>query len=145
FTYAVVHIPAGFIADRFSVRMIYAMAVGLWSLAGAAAAWGYSARGVAGTRAVLGAREAVNWPCGLRVTADMLPREDRALGNGVFNSGSALGALIAPLLITPIANRYGWRRAFLLIGALGIAWIVIWLIATRRMARRHPVLGEREQ
>jgi len=130
-TYAFMHIPAGFLADRFSVRIVYALAVGLWSMAGAAAIFAYNSRVLAWTRAALGIGEAFNWPCALRVTANILPPEDRGLGNGLFNSGSAIGALIAPLIITPLAIHFGWRVAFLFIGSLGAVWIVIWWVATR--------------
>jgi MFS transporter, ACS family, hexuronate transporter len=129
-SYAVLHVPAGFVADRFSVRIVYALAVGLWSLAGAAAAWVCSARALSWTRASLGVGEAFNWPCGLRVIANLLPPQDRGLGNGMFQSGTATGALIAPLLIGPIAQCYGWRSAFLMVGLLGALWIAIWLACT---------------
>lgn len=129
-SYAALHVPAGFIADRFSVRIVYALVVGLWSLAGAAAAWTYSARSLKWTRAALGVTEAFNWPCGLRVIANLLPPQDRGLGNGMFQSGTATGALIAPLLIGPIAQYHGWRPAFLMVGGLGALWIVIWLACT---------------
>jgi len=129
--YAALHVPAGFIVDRFPVRIVYVLAVGLWSLAGAAAAWVHSFRAFTVTRAALGVGEAFNWPCGLRVTANLLPPEDRGLGNGMFQSGTAVGCLIAPLIISPIAVYYGWRAAFLVVGGLGMVWIVLWLIATR--------------
>ncbi len=131
-SYAVMQIPAGVLADRFSIRIVYALAVGLWSLAGAAAVFVLSSRALAWTRAVLGIGEAFNTPCALRVTANMLPPEDRALGNGLFVSGSAIGALVAPLVITPIAIHFGWRTAFLVIGLLGVLWIALWWAATRR-------------
>ncbi|MCX7429283.1 MAG: MFS transporter [Planctomycetia bacterium] len=133
-TYAIVQVPAGFLADRFSVRVVYALAVGLWSLAGAAAMAAYNSRTLLWTRAALGIGEAFNWPCALRVTANMLSPEDRGLANGLFNSGSAIGALVAPLIITPIAMRFGWRMAFLFIGSLGAIWLVLWWGATRRSA-----------
>jgi len=131
-TYAVMQIPAGYLADRFNVRIVYGLAVGLWSAAGAAAAFVAGSGALAWTRRVLGLGEAFNWPCALRVTANMLPPEDRGLANGVFTSGSAMGALIAPLIITPIANAFGWRVAFFVIGLLGAFWLVLWWGATRR-------------
>src|SRR5262249_49431989 len=70
--YAGVQVPSGFAADRASVRLLYALAVGVWSLAGAAAAGTVGVRGFAATRAALGAGEALNWPCALRVTANIL-------------------------------------------------------------------------
>ena len=133
-TYAIAQIPAGFLVDRFSVRLVYTLAVGVWSAAGAAAAFTFGARSLAWTRRLLGVGEAFNWPCALRVTANVLPPEDRGLGNGIFASGAAAGAFLAPFVITPIAAKWGWRPAFFLIGALGAVWIVVWHFSTRRHA-----------
>jgi ACS family hexuronate transporter-like MFS transporter len=80
---------------------------------------------------LLGFGEAVNWPFSTRIVANLLPREDRGLGMGIFNSGAALGALAAPLIITPIAHAYGWRWAFLTTGSVGVLWVLIWLWFTR--------------
>jgi ACS family hexuronate transporter-like MFS transporter len=128
--YGALHVPAGYIVDRFSVRWVYAIAVAVWSMAGAAAFFVPSARALYGTRIALGLGEAFNWPCALRTTANILPRQDRGLGNGIFNSGAAIGALVAPLMIGPIATAWGWRAAFLGVGAIGLLWVVAWLIMT---------------
>lgn len=130
-TYALMHIPAGFIADHLPLRFIFAFAVGIWSLAGAAAFWVGSLGLFRWTRALLGLGEAVNWPFSTRIVANMLPREDRGLGMGIFNSGAALGALAAPVIITPVAHAYGWRWAFLVTGGAGFIWVFVWLWFTR--------------
>ncbi|HYG23758.1 MAG TPA: MFS transporter [Verrucomicrobiae bacterium] len=130
-TYASMHIVAGFVADRFSLRMLFALAVGIWSFAGAAAFWVGSVLVFKWTRALLGVGEAVNWPFSTRIVANMLPREDRGLGMGIFNSGAAVGALLAPFVITPIAAAAGWRWAFFSVGAIGFFWVALWLWFTR--------------
>jgi ACS family hexuronate transporter-like MFS transporter len=130
-TYADMHIVASFVADRFSLRLFFALAVGIWSFAGAAAYWVGSVSVFKWTRALLGFGEAVNWPFSTRIVANMLPREDRGLGMGIFNSGAAAGALAAPFIITPIAAALGWRWAFLSIGAVGFLWVALWLWFTR--------------
>ncbi len=130
-SYAALHVPAGLIVDRFPVRMVYFLAVGVWSLAGASAALVRSFAALAWTRGLLGVGEAFNWPCGLRVTANLLPPEDRGMANGIFQSGTATGALVAPLIIAPLAVHYGWRSAFLFVGGAGLVWMVLWLAVTR--------------
>ncbi|MFH1921761.1 MAG: MFS transporter [Planctomycetota bacterium] len=130
-TYAIMQIPAGYLADLFSVRIVYAAAVGIWSAAGAAAVFVAGPQALGWTRRVLGAGEAFNWPCALRVTANTLPPEDRGLANGFFTSGAALGSVIAPFIILPLANWFGWRWAFFVIGSLGAVWIAVWWISTR--------------
>jgi len=128
--YAALHVPAGYLVDRFSVRRLYALAVAFWSFAGAAAFFVPGVRTFFATRVALGLGEAFNWPSALRTTANILPRGDRGLGNGIFNSGAAIGALVAPWIISPIATAYGWRYAFLIIGALGGLWVIAWLMLT---------------
>src|SRR4029077_13327033 len=109
----------------------YPAAGGLWSLAG----------GVAGPSPRVGVvfrfclfllvGEAFNWPCALKVTQSLLPPKDRPLANGIFNSGAAVGALLAPLIVTLVTVYYGWRAAFVITGALGGVWVVGWLWYTR--------------
>ncbi len=130
-TYALMHLPAGLVADRFPVRGVFAIALALWSFAGAAAFWVASLGLFKWTRALLGLGEGVNWPFSTRIVSNLLPRADRGLGMGIFNSGAALGALAAPLIITPLANVYGWRWPFLFIGSAGFLWVCIWLWFTR--------------
>jgi ACS family hexuronate transporter-like MFS transporter len=139
-TYAITHLLAGYMADHFNIRMIYAVAVGIWSAAGAAAAVTRSFFQLLFTRGLLGFGEAFNWPCATRITANMMTSKDRGLGSGIFNSGAAIGSLIAPLIIIPMALKWGWRIAFLVIGLIGIFWIVLWLVVTRKNTRAHELL-----
>lgn len=125
--YALFQVPSGFLADAGDVRRLYAMAVGGWSLAGIAAAFSPTLGALMACRVMLGVGESFNWPCGLRVTSRILPPADRGLGNGIFNSGAAVGAVLAPLTIPVLAERYGWRVAFAAIGALGFAWVALWM------------------
>jgi ACS family hexuronate transporter-like MFS transporter len=135
-TYALMQLPAGMMADRFSLRMTYGLAVGLWSLAGAAAAFVFRFPVLMVTRGVLGMGETFNWPCASRIVANSFPPSDRSLASGIFNSGAAIGALIAPTLIGYLALTFGWRTAFFSMGALGAAWLVLWFAVT---TRRSPV------
>ena len=82
-------------------------------------------------RALLGIGESFNWPCALRVTAGVLPPSDRSLGNGIFNSGAAVGAVLTPLIVAPLAVRFGWRVPFVVVGLGGLVWVVAWLVLTR--------------
>jgi MFS transporter, ACS family, hexuronate transporter len=135
-TYAVFQVPAGYLVDRWNVRWAYAGAVAWWSLAGMAAAFSPGLGMLLMFRALLGVGESFNWPCALRVTATVLPPQDRSLGNGIFNSGAAIGAVVTPLVVTPLTALYGWRTAFLVVGALGFAWVGIWLAVAGGEHRR---------
>ena len=83
-------------------------------------------------RFLLGVTEAANWPAGLRVLARTLPPGERTLGCGVFDSGAAVGALIAPVAIFALLGAFGWRSVFFCLGLLGFLRAPIWLLVTRR-------------
>lgn len=126
-TYALFQVPAGYLVDRWNVRWVYAGAVVWWSLAALASAFSPGLGVLMVLRAVLGVGESFNWPCALRVTGTILPPSDRSLGNGIFNSGAAVGAVLTPLIITPIAEVFGWRKSFFVVGLLGFGWVALWL------------------
>jgi MFS transporter, ACS family, aldohexuronate transporter len=126
-SYAICQVPAGYVVDRWNARWVYAGAVTWWSLAGMAASFSPTLGILMICRALLGVGESFNWPCALRVTATVLPPADRSLGNGIFNSGAAVGAVLTPLIVPPLAKLYGWRTAFLVVGCLGFVWVVVWL------------------
>ena len=127
-TYAVIQVPAGYLVDRWNVRWAYAGAVAWWSTAGMATAFSPTLGVFMVLRGVLGVGESFNWPCALRVTRTILPPADRSLGNGIFNSGAAAGAVLTPLVVSLLTVRYGWRTAFVAIGVLGFIWVGAWLV-----------------
>lgn len=125
--YALFQVPAGFLADASDVGKLYALAVAGWSLAGVAAAFSPTLGVLIACRVALGLGESFNWPCALRITSRILPPAERGLGNGIFNSGAAVGAVIAPLTIPSLALWSGWRAAFVMVGGLGFLWVAAWL------------------
>ncbi len=127
-TYALFQVPAGYLVDRWNVRWAYAGAVAWWSAAGMATAFSPTLGIFMVLRGVLGVGESFNWPCALRVTRTILPPADRSLGNGIFNSGAAAGAVLTPLVVSLLTVRYGWRTAFVAIGVLGFIWVGAWLV-----------------
>lgn len=130
-TYAFFQWPAGYLADRWSVRGIYAGAVLWWSLAGIATAFAPTLGVLMALRALLGVGESFNWPCALRVTSGVLPPSDRSLGNGIFNSGAAIGAVLTPLIVPYLALTMGWGVPFVILGLGGLVWVAAWLTFTR--------------
>ncbi len=131
--------------DRVGVFVGMTLAVTLWSLASAAHAFATSLAGITGfalARALLGFGEGATFPGGLRTANMTLPPAARARGLAIAYSGGSLGAILTPILITPIALRYGWRKAFLVTGALGGAWVISWLLlSSRRPELRAPARG----
>jgi ACS family hexuronate transporter-like MFS transporter len=136
-TYALLQVPAGYLVDRWDLRWTYAGAVAFWSLAAAATAVVPSLGLLIACRALLGVGESFNWPVALRVTGRILPPADRSLGNGIFNSGAAIGAFVTPVVVTYLALKFGWRSPFALLGAAGFIWVAAWLLVVRGEVRER--------
>ena len=125
--YAIMMPIAGRIIDWLGTRLGYALAVLVWSLAAMSHALARSSLQFAAARFALGIGESANFPAAIKTVANWFPATERALATGIFNSGSNLGALIAPLLVPFIAARFGWRSSFLATGSLDLLWIIVWL------------------
>jgi MFS transporter, ACS family, hexuronate transporter len=121
----------GSLIDYIGLRVGMLLAVGIWTLASASHAWVIGFIGFAAARALLGFGEGATFPGGLRTAADSLPRDRQSRGMAISYSGASVGAILAPLMITPIAVHFGWRRAFLATGALGALWLIVWWFVAR--------------
>lgn len=131
YSYGVVQILGGFVVDAYGPGIVFPVASGVWSAAGLLTGLATTVGGLIGFRFLLGASEAFNWPCALKVTNSLLNEKDRPLANGIFNSGAAVGALVAPVIVTLIAIHWSWRAAFVVTGALGGLWVFAWLWLTK--------------
>lgn len=92
-----------------------------------------------GCRCMLALGEAGNFPAAIKVTAEYFPKKDRAFATSIFNSGSSVGALIAPALIPIMARHWGWEAAFIVIGALGFVWMGFWSLLYKKPAENPRV------
>jgi MFS transporter, ACS family, hexuronate transporter len=117
---------AGRVVDKLGTKKGYAVATGLWSLAAVGHAFASSAFGFMIARAFLGITEAGNFPAAIKSTAEWFPKKERALATGIFNSGTNIGAIVAPLTVPFIAVAWGWQWAFILTGLIGFIWLVLW-------------------
>ena len=116
----------GYLLDRIGVRRGMAVAVGIWTVASAAHAWASGFLSFAAARTVLGAGEGATFPGGLRTVAQTLSPAKRGRGLAVAYSGGSLGAMIAPVIVTPLALWFGWHGVFLATGLFGVLWLVMW-------------------
>ncbi len=117
---------AGRVVDSLGTKKGYAWATGLWSLAAVGHAFATNAFGFMIARAALGITEAGNFPAAIKTTAVWFPKKERAFATGIFNSGTNVGAIIAPLTVPIIAVQWGWQWAFIITGAIGFIWLVLW-------------------
>jgi ACS family hexuronate transporter-like MFS transporter len=127
YCYMVANPVWGYWIDRKGVWVTILVAVVLWSLASGAHAWMYGVGAMCLARGVLGFGEGATFPAGLATVAETVPAEKRSFALGLAYSGGSIGAALAPLLITPIALRYGWRATFVLTSVLGLLWVVLWI------------------
>ncbi|HYO79953.1 MAG TPA: MFS transporter, partial [Bryobacteraceae bacterium] len=141
--YAIMLPLTGRLIDWLGTRTSYFAAVVVWSLAAMAHALAHTAGQFSMARFALGVGEAANFPAAIKATADWFPPKERARATGIFNSGSNVGAIIAPLIVPWIAVTWGWREAFIVTGALGFVWVVFWWLLYRD-PREHPRLSSQE-
>jgi len=142
--YALMMPFAGRLIDWAGTRLGYAVAVALWSLAAMAHALAHSALGFGVARFGLGLSESANFPAAIRTVADWFPQRQRALATGIFNSGANIGAMLAPLAVPFLALHYGWRSAFIVTGAAGLAWVLLWSWFLRGPNRQAPLPSPEE-
>jgi ACS family hexuronate transporter-like MFS transporter len=146
FIYAISMLFAGRIIDKLGTKKGYILAITVWSLGAIMHAYSLpigtafstimvwvgigavpvSIAGFMLSRAVLGFGESGNFPAAIKAVAEYFPKKERSLATGIFNSGSNVGAILAPLTVPVIALHYGWEFAFILVGAIGFLWIIFW-------------------
>jgi MFS transporter, ACS family, hexuronate transporter len=134
--YATVAPAAGWFIDRVGLNLGAGIPVALWSMAGAATAWTRSFSGLLACRSILGAAEAAGIPATGKANATYLEPSELALGTACNQVGITLGSVAAPLIVTLMQPRYGWRSPFALCGALGFLWIPLWLFTAKRVPTR---------
>jgi ACS family hexuronate transporter-like MFS transporter len=135
--YALGFLVGGRIMDRVGTRRGFAGSVIVWSLAAMATGLARTVGGFSAARFALGLGESGNFPAAIKTVAEWFPTRERAFATGIFNAGTNVGAIVAPLIVPWIALNWGWRPAFYATGALGFVWVVFWL-AIYRPPQQHP-------
>jgi ACS family hexuronate transporter-like MFS transporter len=142
--YALGFLAAGRLLDRIGVKRGLGGAVVAWSLAAMAHALARTATGFSVARAALGVSESAIFPGAIKSVAEWFPRRQRALAAGLFNAGTNTGAIAAPLIVIPLAQRWGWQSAFVVTGALGLVWLALW-VPLYGMPESHPRVSRDER
>jgi ACS family hexuronate transporter-like MFS transporter len=124
--YTIMNGVSGPLIDRLGTRLGYALCIAWWSAASILHAFAQGPVSLGVYRFLLGAGEAGNWPAAIRIVAEWFPKKERALASGIFNSGSAVGSILAPPLVAWILLQFGWQYAFATIGVLGFVWLIFW-------------------
>ncbi|RPI22677.1 MAG: MFS transporter [Acidobacteria bacterium] len=124
--YTIMNGVSGPLIDRLGTRLGYALCMLWWSGSAILHAFATGPWTLGLARFSLGMGEAGNWPAGVKVVAEWFPKKERALASGIFNSGSAIGAILAPPLVAWILLQFGWPAAFVAVGVTGFLWLLVW-------------------
>ncbi|MFH0736466.1 MAG: MFS transporter [bacterium] len=141
--YAIGLLFMGGIIDKIGTKIGYTIAIFGWSIAAMFHAAASSVIGFATARFGLGLSEAGNFPAAIKTVAEWFPKKERAFATGIFNSGSNIGAIVAPLVVPWITITYGWQEAFIATGALGFFWIILWWLFYQK-PENHKKLSKGE-
>ncbi|WP_273211790.1 MFS transporter [Runella zeae] len=142
-SYAVGLLLAGKLIDFLGTKRGYILSIIIWSLAAMSHALARTAMGFGIARLALGIGESGNFPAAIKTIAEWFPRKERALATGIFNSGSNIGAIAAPLLVPVIALNFGWQWAFIITGLLGFIWLFFWIKMVHK-PENHPSVNAAE-
>jgi MFS transporter, ACS family, hexuronate transporter len=134
--YTIMNGASGLIIDKLGTRTGYGLFVAWWSLWAMLHVFARGIWSLGILRFLVGLGEAGNWPAAVKVVAEWFPPEERALASGIFNSGSAAGAILAPPLIAGLVLRFGWRSGFIAVGSLGFIWLIAWVALYRAPAQK---------
>ena len=145
FAYAFGQAIFGKIFDWVGTRFGFVLSIGVWSLATIAHAFAQGVLSLSIFRAILGVAEAGNWPGAAKGNAEWFPTKERALAQGIFDSGAAIGGIIAIPLIAYLTVYFSWQMVFVFVGALGFLWLVPWLILVKAPPGSHPWISEEER
>jgi ACS family hexuronate transporter-like MFS transporter len=127
FAYAIGLLLSGRFIDKVGTKLGYSVAVVFWSLAGMGHALAKSVTGFSIARLSLGIGEAGNFPAAMKAVSEWFPKKERALATGIFNSGTAVGVVVALIVVPIIMQHYGWQEVFWITGAMGFIWLIFWL------------------
>ncbi|MCK0098317.1 MFS transporter [Qipengyuania sp. S6317L1] len=145
FAYAAGQAIFGKIFDWVGTRLGFVLSIGVWSLATAAHALAQGILSFSLFRAILGVAEAGNWPGATKANAEWFPTKERALAQGIFNSGAAIGGIISIPLIGYMAVFLDWKIIFVMVGLVGLIWLVPWWFIVKAPPQSHDWLSEEER
>ena len=124
--YTIMNGLSGPLIDRLGTRVGYALCIGWWSVSSILHAFAQGTLSLGAYRFLLGVGEAGNWPAAVKVVSEWFPTRERAMACGIFNSGSSVGAILAPPIVAWVLLTWGWRAAFIAIGVTGLIWLLFW-------------------
>jgi ACS family hexuronate transporter-like MFS transporter len=132
--YAIGLLVMGNLLDKLGIKLVYGIAIAIWSLAGMFHAAAQSVYAFIAARFTLGIGEAANFPAAVKTVTEWFPKRERALATSIFNTGTNVGAMLTPILIPLITIKWDWKVAFLITGASGFVWLLFWIVLYKQPA-----------
>ncbi|MDB9732403.1 MFS transporter [Polaribacter sp.] len=144
-TYAVGKFLSGKLYDKIGTRLGFTVSIIVWSLASAFHAFARGIITLSIFRGLLGLGEAGNWPGAVKSNGEWFPVKERAIAQGIFNSGASIGNVIAPFVIVYLYAAFGWKTTYIILGAVGLLWVIPWLFLNKSTPEKHPWITQEER
>ena len=144
-TYAAGKFLSGKLYDKIGTRLGFVISIIVWSLASAFHAFARGLISLSIVRGLLGLGEAGNWPGAVKSNGEWFPVKERAFAQGIFNSGASIGNVIAPFVIVFLYARFGRKTTYIILGAVGLLWVIPWLFLNKSTPEKHPWVTQEER
>jgi ACS family hexuronate transporter-like MFS transporter len=144
-TYAAGKFISGKLYDKVGTKIGFVLSIFFWSLASVLHFFAKGAASLGIFRGLLGVAEAGNWPGAVKNNAEWFPIKERGLAQGIFNSGAAIGSIVAAPIVSSLFESFDWKWTFVIIGIVGFLWIIPWLIINKRKPNEHPWITDDER
>lgn len=143
--YGISQLVSGKIYDKIGTRRGFTLSALLWGGADALASVSTGLKSLTFFRVMLGLGEAGPWPGTTKSNAEWFPQKERALAQGIFGGAASMGSIVAPIIIPALFLAFGWRIAFVVVGMLGIVWVIPWLLINKKGPKEHPWITDKER
>jgi len=143
--YALGKFASGKLYDIIGTRLGFTVSIIIWSLASAFHAFARGLFSLSLVRGLLGIGEAGNWPGAVKSNGEWFPVKERAIAQGIFNAGASIGNVIAPFVIVFLYSRFGWKTTYIVLGGVGLLWVIPWLFLNKATPEKHPWITEKER
>ncbi|PWG04569.1 MFS transporter [Polaribacter aquimarinus] len=143
--YAVGKFASGKLYDKIGTRLGFTVSIIIWSVASAFHAFARGIITLSIFRGLLGIGEAGNWPGAVKSNGEWFPIKERAVAQGIFNAGASIGNVIAPFVIVFLYTRFGWKTTYIILGAVGLLWVIPWLFLNKSTPEKHPWVTQEER
>jgi len=143
--YAVGKFASGKLYDKIGTRLGFTVSIIVWSIASVLHAFAVGLRSLSVFRILLGLGEAGNWPGAVKSNGEWFPVKERATAQGIFNAGASIGNVIAPFVIVFLYAKFGWKTTYIILGLVGLLWVIPWLFLNKSTPEKHPWVTQEER